>query len=36
MRSVTVAEDGRPVGTVTVEAILNRVHSTGESNPVEA
>jgi osmoprotectant transport system ATP-binding protein len=36
LRSVTVAEDGKPVGTVTVEAILSRVNSAGETDPIEA
>jgi osmoprotectant transport system ATP-binding protein len=36
LHSITVAEDGKPVGTVTVEAILARVHSSGETDPVEA
>jgi osmoprotectant transport system ATP-binding protein len=36
LSSVTVAEDGKPVGTVTVDAILSRVNSAGETDPIEA
>jgi len=37
LRSVTVARDGRPVGTVKIEDLLNRVHTThGGSDPVAA
>ena len=36
MRSITVDRDGRPVGSVTIDAILSRVHSAGDSDTVEA
>ena len=36
LRSVTVAHDGRPVGVVTVDDILSRVHTTDDIDPVGA
>ncbi len=36
MRSITVDRDGRPVGSVSIDAILSRVHSAGDSDTVEA
>jgi osmoprotectant transport system ATP-binding protein len=36
LRSVTVDRDGRPIGTVSIDEILSRVHSTGDTDTVEA
>jgi osmoprotectant transport system ATP-binding protein len=36
LRSITVDRDGRPVGSVSIDAILSRVHSAGDSDTVEA
>ncbi len=36
LRSVTVDRDGRPAGVVTIDGILSRVHSTGDTDSVGA